>query len=584
MYRLLFSPGMQPLTRRDTLRALGVAGVAAGSATTASAQAGPPGVAWRTRDGDTPELADLVRLGDGYTYIGTVPAETSDGRRRVVLGRLDASGEQVWRRIFDSPDGDLTATALTVDAGEYYACGVRTDPEGVPTPFVLALDAEGRERWRLDAAGDMATGIGRVGDAILVVGWRDVEERPIRPALSRYRPNGAELGRRVERRDGIVPTDVVQTADGRPLLVGEQRRTNSSTLLFVADVDERARFVDVRRFGYPSNVSVGGALPVGETDTLVAGTLGRRRGLVVRITPDGEKRWETVVDDADTRITAVDGGARGPEGSPDAGVVVAGARTVDGDDRPWAARVGSDGAVAWESTYGPSASNTATGVALGDSGRFVLGGPTIVNSAWFVGADPTVSGTPTPTATPTPTDSPTPTDTPTATPTPAGTTPPPGGSGGDIPLGLLGGAAVVGGVIALAGAAVLRRLGGGGDGGEDNGSDAEVAVDPGDELAGDVSAGGVTAGVDDSDAGDADGTGGEETDAGSGAGESDASDGDGAATDTDGADGEEADTDGTDGEGTDVDGAGTGAGDAGANDADEAGTGESDAGSGDEDR
>ncbi|MFC5368240.1 hypothetical protein [Salinirubrum litoreum] len=485
---------MQTLTRRDTLRALGVAGVTAASATTASAQATAPGVAWRTRDADTPDLAGLVRLGDGYTYLGTVPAETSDDSRSVVLGRLNAAGEQVWRRTFDSPDGDLTATALTTDAGQYYACGVRTDAEGIPTPFVLALDSEGRERWRLDAAGDMATGIGRVGDAILVVGWRQAEERPIRPALSRYRPNGAELGRRVERRDGIVPTDVVQTADGQYRLVGEQRRTNSPTLVFVADIDERAQFGEIQRFGYLSNATVGGAVPIGESDTLVAGTLGGNQGLVVRLTPDGEKRWETVIDAADTRLTAVDGGVRGPEGSPDAGVVVAGTRTVDGDERPWAARVGSDGGLAWESTYGPSASNTATGVALGDAGRFVLGGPTIVNSAWFVGADPSVSGTPTPTATPTPTDadSPTATGTPTATPTPTGTTPPPGGSGGGFPIGLVGGAAVVGGAIALAGAAVLRRLGGGDDG-EDGADGAGGAGGGGNEGSGGDAGGGSEA-------------------------------------------------------------------------------------------
>jgi hypothetical protein len=477
---------MHTLTRRDALRALGVGGVTAGAATTTgSAQSAAPGVAWRTRDADTPDLAGLVRAGDGYTYLGTVPAETSDERQAVALGRLDAAGEQVWRRTFDSPDGDLTATALTTDAGQYYACGVRTDAEGVPTPFVLALDAEGRERWRFDTAGDMATGVGRVGDAVLVVGWRDAEEQPIRPALSRFRTNGAELGRRVERRDGVVPTDVVQTAAGQYRLVGEQRRTNSPTLLFVADIDERARFGEVDRFGYRSEVTVGGAVPVGETDTLVAGSLGGTRGLVVRVGPDEQKRWETVFDAADTRITAVDGGVRGPEGSTDAGVVVAGARTADGDERPWAARVGSDGAVAWESTYGPSASNTATGVGLGDGGRFVVGGPTIVNSAWFAGADPTVAGTPTPTATPTatPTPSPTATDTPTTTLTPSGTTPPPGGAD-DLPLGLLGGAAVVGGAIALAGAAVLRRLGGGD--GDDGPASGDVAVGPGEEPEGDA--------------------------------------------------------------------------------------------------
>jgi hypothetical protein len=513
MYCLLFTPRMQTLTRRDTLRALGVAGFAAASATTASAQSTPPGVAWRTRDADTPDLAGLVRLGDGYTYLGTVPAAGSEESSSVVLGRLDGTGEQVWRRTFDSPDGDLTATALTTDAGQYYACGVRTDAEGLPTPFVLALDSEGRERWRLDAAGDMATGVGRVGDSILVVGWRDAEERPIRPALSRYRPNGAELGRRIERREGIVPTDVVRTADGQYRLVGEQRRTDSPTLLFAADIDERAQFGEIQRFGYLSDVTVGEAVPVGETDTLVAGTLGGNRGLVVRLTPDGEKRWETILDSADTRLTAVDGGVRGSDGSadaPDAGVVVAGTRTTDGDDRPWAARVEGDGSLVWESAYGPSASNTATGVALGESGRFVLGGPTIVNSAWFVGADPTVSGTPTPTTTPTPTDtdSPTPTSTPTATPTPTGTTPPPGGSGGDLPLGLIGGAAVVGGAIALAGAAVLRRLGGSDDGGNgdaggDDGGGAGgtggadgavgategIAVEPGDELEGGTESG-----------------------------------------------------------------------------------------------
>jgi hypothetical protein len=522
MYRLLFTPRMQTLTRRDTLRALGVAGVAAGATTTGSAQSGAPGVAWRTRDAGTPDVAGLVRAGDGYTYIGTVPAETSDERQTVALGRLDAAGEQVWRRTFDSPDGDLTATGLTTDAGQYYACGVRTDAEGVPTPFVLALDAEGRERWRLDAAGDMATGIGRVGDSILVVGWRDAEERPIRPALSRYRLNGAELGRRVERRDGVVPTDVVQTAAGQYRLVGEQRRTNSLTLLFAADIDERAQFGEFDRFGYLSEVNVGGAVPVGETDTLVAGTLGGTRGLVVRVGPGEQKRWETVFDAADTRITAVDGGVRGAEGSPDAGVVVAGARTVDSDERPWAARVGSDGAVAWESTYGPSASNTATGVGLGDGGRFVVGGPTIVNSAWFAGADPAVTGTPTPTATPTATPSPTATDTPTATPTPTGTTPPPGGSG-DLPLGLLGGAAVLGGAIALAGAAVLRRLGGGDS--DDGAASADVGVDPGDELEGGASPASESSAA---AAGESDGD--------TGSGEADAADADTGSAETDAAD------------------------------------------------
>lgn len=150
-----------------------------------------------------------------------------------------------------------------------------------------------------------------------------------------------------------------------------------------------------------------------------------KRGLVVALEADGVTRWHTTLA-VDTTVKDV-----APVG--DGGVVAVGAHVPE--NRPWVARLTSDGRVAWEGTVPGGFTGQLTGVHAGDGGGIVAAG-TVVGGGepemLLVGlqeteAATTPTGTATPTATATPTDTPTPTDTESSTDTATST----GGSSGD---------------------------------------------------------------------------------------------------------------------------------------------------------
>lgn len=82
----------------------------------------------------------------GYAYTGR-----DDGRENVVLGRLDADGERLWRREYDGPyEGrDWGFDVLQTADGGFAVGGDMSEAySGDAVPVVLKTDAEGTKQWQ----------------------------------------------------------------------------------------------------------------------------------------------------------------------------------------------------------------------------------------------------------------------------------------------------------------------------------------------------------------------------------------------------------------------------------------------------
>jgi len=110
--------------------------------------------------------------------------------------KLDVQGNKLWARDFVAVQfTPQTPYGLAVDrAGNVYATGSTTPPEGIPVPFTVKYDLSGNRKFVLTGSGSggASVAIDPSGD-LLLVGVGFVQGLPSGIAASKVHPNGVKV-------------------------------------------------------------------------------------------------------------------------------------------------------------------------------------------------------------------------------------------------------------------------------------------------------------------------------------------------------------------------------------------------------
>jgi hypothetical protein len=124
-------------------------------------------------------VADAYLLADGRVYLtGTTTLGTVGGEFDVHVTAFAADGERIWRQQFGTDDSDHGRSVAVDGAGNVLAVGATEFPDGFDAEwtdaFLVKLDADGEELWRrlygaADGGRDWATAVAFGPDGAPVV-------------------------------------------------------------------------------------------------------------------------------------------------------------------------------------------------------------------------------------------------------------------------------------------------------------------------------------------------------------------------------------------------------------------------------
>ena len=361
---------------------------------TSTAAAEPPEVAWTHQFG-TP-LEDFVHAvsakgSDLYTVgstKGTLPEESSQGRRDAFIRRYDASGELVWTDQFGT---DFRDSAMGVEAAHSgaYVVGYENLQHVDEQAFVRRYDASGDVVWTdqiLPRDISIATDVEAASSSIFVVG--NVWDGDSNAFLRRYDMAGNVIWTRVfgTRSDDAA----LAVAVGSPgiYVTGEtdgamaQRKNPGRGDAFVRRYNGSGKAIWTRQFGSRDWDGANGVAAVSSGVYVAGYTLGALRrqnpsggtdAFVRRYAPSGSPRWTrqfgTSNHDQVQQVTAASSrvyvaGSTGGElpGQVSSGGTDAFIRHFD-----------SSGTRIWTHQLGTSGSDLAWGVDVASSGIYIGG-------------------------------------------------------------------------------------------------------------------------------------------------------------------------------------------------------------------
>ena len=99
---------------------------------------------------DYADSHDLGLLPDGG-YVLAASSHNPDGG---LLLKIDASGQEVWRHLYQEGVPSITAVALTPDLGYFLAAATSPDESTGGLPLFIKVDDMGQEIWRRNAGGN----------------------------------------------------------------------------------------------------------------------------------------------------------------------------------------------------------------------------------------------------------------------------------------------------------------------------------------------------------------------------------------------------------------------------------------------
>jgi hypothetical protein len=361
---------------------------------TSTAAAEPPEVAWTHQFG-TP-LEDSVHAvsakgSDFYTVgstKGTLPEESSQGRRDAFIRRYDASGEIVWTDQFGT---DFRDSALGVEAAHSgaYVVGYENLQHVDEQAFVSRYDASGNVEWTdqiLPRDISIATDVEAASSGIFVVGfvWRNGSNA----FLQRYDKAGNVIWTRVFGTRNDDAALAVAVGSQGIYVTGEtdgamaQRKNPRGRDAFVRRYNGSGKPIWTRQFGSHDWDGANGVVAVSSGIYVAGYTLGALRrqnslggtdAFVRRYDPSGKAGWTrqfgTSGSDAVQQVAATSSGiyvAGGTSGEFSGQVSSGGS---DAFIRSW----NSSGTHIWTQQLGTSGSDLAWGVDVASSGIYIGG-------------------------------------------------------------------------------------------------------------------------------------------------------------------------------------------------------------------
>ena len=349
-------------------------------------RSGPPEIVWdRTYGGARIDAARrILPWGkDGFVIAGRTRSK-GQGGDDVWLVFIDGEGKETGERLIGSPDFDWLTSMIATRDGGLVLTGSRSDREITRSSgWVVRLDAKGDELWRREFDGGKADGTS---------GLTSIDEMPdggfIVAGSTAVKGAGQYDGwiLRLDK-DGKVlwektyggPEEealfaVVALPDGGAVATGAYGADGQG---WVLRLDAKGAVVWEKRLG-GIGYDVFNAVTRVKGGYVAAGTT-RSKGpvggaaWVVRLDERGEALWERL-------LTPVKGAsANSVLALADGGFLVTGGSVVEPGlgkekEKAWLARLGADGAVLWTKVFdGTGDENLFSGVALLDGGFAVAG-------------------------------------------------------------------------------------------------------------------------------------------------------------------------------------------------------------------
>jgi hypothetical protein len=350
-------------------------------------RAGPPELIWeRTYGGSRIDAARrIVPWGkDGFAIAGRTRSK-GQGGDDVWLVFIDGEGKEVGERLIGSPDFDWLTSMIRTRDGGLALTGSRSDREITRSSgWVVRLDAKGDELWRKEFDGGKADGTS---------GLTAVDELPdggfVAAGSTTVRSAGQYDGwvLRLDRDGKLLWAKtfggaeeealfaVAALRDGGAIATGAYGADGQGWLLRLGPNGE---VVFDKRYGGAGYDVFNAVVPLRDGTFVATGTT-RSKGpaggaaWVMRLDAKGDPMWERLLTpvkgaSANTILALADGG-----------FLVAGGSIVEPGlgsetERAWIARLGADGAVLWTKVFeGKGNENLFSVVALPDGG-FALAG------------------------------------------------------------------------------------------------------------------------------------------------------------------------------------------------------------------
>lgn len=214
--------------------------------------------AWtRTYPRDGADFAThVLAVEDGY-LVGGVETRPSAGQKDVYLARINAVGDELWRKTYGGDERESLGAILPLDDGFFLVGETASFKDYSGDVYLVRVDAQGGERWTATfGKPGTDTGVGAVrldGGACLVVARTYQGGGGMKALLARIEADGAVTWERLIKDEGdLFAAAVIELADGTILIAGTTGRLNEN----------------------------------------------RNRILVMAVSPDGAERWRRTVADA----------------------------------------------------------------------------------------------------------------------------------------------------------------------------------------------------------------------------------------------------------------------------------------------
>ncbi len=98
---------------------------------------------------DTGEIRSIVKTYDGFVFTGYLSLLGSSSRQDIMVGKVSASGQFQWGRIYRALMDDVANSIIGTQDGGYAVCGwtYSFGPDPKPNIIILKLDSQGNLRW-----------------------------------------------------------------------------------------------------------------------------------------------------------------------------------------------------------------------------------------------------------------------------------------------------------------------------------------------------------------------------------------------------------------------------------------------------
>lgn len=335
---------------------------------------GPPVVTWtQTYGGPRDDRGALVvPVADGYLIAGTTRSfgQASPSRADLWLVRIDGTGQEQWTRPYGTGSDEAARALLVTDEG-YLLVGEIGTAEGAE---LYGLDDSGELRWsRIYGVGTAFGDAVPRDDGYLLVGQQTTGEGSQPAALFTIDREGriVESQRYVSRSAAKERfTDVIETANGTLLVVGESERGEDNTNAWAVELTPDGEQLWINMFGTPSlEVQTTAVVELPDGDYLLVGTQTRNRvssGMVARLDrTTGDLHWRRTYDAMTFEDLVVD----------DNGVLLAGSyregRSTTTDALVLA--LDGQGRERWRQTYGGDGNEVFAAIEPNETGHLLVG-------------------------------------------------------------------------------------------------------------------------------------------------------------------------------------------------------------------